>query len=86
MLKKAAYHILRFCRRSVCLTLGHEPAQQSRAEPPFIYCVRCGAILAAYYTTDGGHLAPYAGMTDEDLRDYERDMKVTNRSFPPGQP
>jgi hypothetical protein len=36
----------------------------------------------AYYTTDGGHLAPYPNMTDEELRDFEYTMCVPNPTWP----
>lgn len=35
-----------------------------------------------YRTIDGGHLAPHPGMTDEDLYDFERDMKVPKPTWP----
>lgn len=42
---------------------------------------RCTTPVS-HYTVDGHHLAPYPDMTDEDLRDYGRDMKVPNPAFP----
>lgn len=33
------------------------------------------ALQSVYYTTDGGKLAPYPGMTDAELADYERAFK-----------
>jgi hypothetical protein len=36
----------------------------------------------SYYTTDGGHLAPYPNMTDEELRDFEYTMCVPNPTWP----
>jgi hypothetical protein len=35
-----------------------------------------------HFTSDGGHLCPYEGMTDADLDDFERDMEVPMRTFP----
>lgn len=34
-----------------------------------------------YYTTDGGHLAPHPNMTDSELREFENDFDVPNRTF-----
>lgn len=35
----------------------------------------------AFRTVDGGHLAPYPGMTDQDLYEFEQTMNVPNRTF-----
>lgn len=37
--------------------------------------------IVEYRTVDGGPLAPYPGMTDLELYDFECDMKVRNPTF-----
>jgi hypothetical protein len=34
-----------------------------------------------YYTTDGGHLAPYPNMTDSELKEFENAFNVPKRTF-----
>jgi len=38
----------------------------------------------AFYTSDGGHLAPYPNMTDSELHEFEVDFKIKERTFPNG--
>ena len=35
-----------------------------------------------HHTIDGNHLCPYVDMTDDDLKDFERDMKIPMPTFP----
>lgn len=37
--------------------------------------------IVSHYTIDGGHLAPYPGMTDAELYRFERDMNVPRPTF-----
>lgn len=38
--------------------------------------------IQTFFTVDGNHLCPYSDMTDADLADFEREMKVPLPTFP----